>query len=549
MRFKQFYKFQSKRTVVVGLNLGHDGGSAIAIDGVIQCAISEERLNRRRYSPGYLNSLFYCLNALNLAIKDISSVVVSSYGAQLPNNYQNSLKALGVPSEKFITVDHHLSHAFGAYFLSPFDDALIIVMDGQGNGDDTESYYIGDGQRIEKIGGNSIKRDPAKGIGRTYEAFTNFLGWIDQESGKTMGLSGYGDSSSIYIPLFELKGTEVASALDHKYEKGVIEFAKRYSLDFGHPYSNGLTPQSCIVAAYVQRETERIIVELVAGLVKKTGKRKVCLAGGVALNCNANARLIKNNIVDDLFILPPSSDKGQCVGNALYGSYKLLGYLPRNPLYTDHLGRDYSEKEILVDLHRETRRYEKYLPTKDFTIEKSSSITKTVAKLLAEGSIVGWFQGKSELSPRALGHRSILCDPRKAEMKDLLNKIKGREKFRPFAPSCLSERVSDFFEFNKPSPYMLFAVPAKTKAIKKIPAVTHVDSTSRIQTVVKETDDRFYSLIKEFCILTGIPMLLNTSFNDKSPIVETPADALSIFLATELDYLAIGDYLVYKKSS
>lgn len=546
MILQQPSKYLRKRTVVVGLNMGHDGGAAIAIDGIIQCAVSEERLNCNRYSSGYLASFFYCLNALNLTVEDISLIVFSSYGKQLPQHYQNALRSLGIRREKFITVDHHLSHAFGAYFLSLFDDALVIVMDGQGNGNNTESYYIGSGQHIEKIGGNSSKRNPAKGIGRTYEAFTNFLGWTDQEAGKTMGLAAYGDSSSIHIPLFELKDVEVIGALDQKYERGVIEFVKRYSLDFGHPYSKGLTPQSHIVAAYVQSETEKIIVELISNLVKKTGKRRVCLAGGVALNCGVNAKLIKKSIVDDIFILPPSSDKGQCLGNALYGSHKLLGYLPRGLLYSDHLGRNYSEKEILADLYKETGYHKKHLPTKKFTVKKPLSITKTVAKLLTEGKIIGWFQGKSELGPRALGHRSILCDPRKAKMKNLLNKIKHREKFRPFAPSCLLEKVSDFFEFDRPSPYMLFAVPVKAKARQKIPAVVHVDNTSRIQTVTQETDSCFYALIKEFYILTDIPMLINTSFNDRSSIIETPADALSVFLATELDYLVIGDFLISK---
>lgn len=241
----------SKKTVVVGLNIGHDGGAAVVIDGVIRCAISEERLNRKKYSPGYLNAFFYCLNTLNLKVKDIDLVVFSSYGKRLPPHYQGELKFLGIPSKKFITVDHHLSHAFGAYFLSPFNDALILIIDGQGNENDTESYYIGEGQRIEKIGGNSLTRISAKGIGRTYEAFTNFLGWIDQEAGKTMALAAYGNPSTISIPLFKLKGLEVISDLNYKYEKGVMEFAKRDNLDFGHPYTRGKHPKSANVAAYI----------------------------------------------------------------------------------------------------------------------------------------------------------------------------------------------------------------------------------------------------------------------------------------------------------
>lgn len=180
-----------QKNIIVGINIGHDGGTAIIIDGKIKCAVSEERLNKQKYSSGYLNSFFYCLHALNIKIDEISLIVFSSYGDKLPYGYQGLLKYLNISSEKFISVDHHLSHAFGVYFLSPFNDALVVIMDGQGNDNNTESYYIAEGQKLEKIGGNSLNRNPAKGIGRTYEAFTNFLGWTDQEAGKTMGLILY----------------------------------------------------------------------------------------------------------------------------------------------------------------------------------------------------------------------------------------------------------------------------------------------------------------------------------------------------------------------
>ena len=542
-------KKHQKKVVVVGVNEGHDGGAAVVIDGIVRCAISEERLNRKKYSPGYLNSFFYCLNALNLKIEDISLIVFSNYHRPLSNHYQGALKSLGISNQKFITVDHHLSHAFGAYFLSPFEDALILVVDGQGNYNDAESYYIGERQKVEKIGGNSQDRIPAKGIGRTYEAFTNFLGWIDQEAGKTMALAAYGDPKFFKIPLFTLKGIEVVGALNYKYEKGAIDFAKRYSLDFGPPYARGTTQKSAHIAAYIQSETERIIIELVRELVKRTGKRKLCMAGGVALNCVANAKLLQSGIVDDIFVLPAASDKGQCIGNALYGFYRLTGYLPRQPLHNDYFGREYSEDEIISVLQRERGYIEKHIPTHcGFQFKKQSPISRVVAELLAEGKIVAWFQGGSELGPRALGHRSILCDPRKIESRERLNQtIKHRESFRPFAPSCLFEKASKYFKCDRPFPYMLFALPVKSDKINEIPAVIHKNSTARIQTVTKEENDIFYDLIKEFYKLTGIPMLLNTSFNSQEPIVETPENALSTFLKTDLDYLAIGDYLVWKK--
>ena len=538
-----------RKIVVVGVNEGHDGGAAIVIDGIVRCAVSEERLNRKKYSSGYLNSFFYCLNALNLKIDDISLIVFSNYRKPLPEHYQGLLKSLKIPPRKFITVDHHLSHAFGAYFLSPFDDALILVIDGQGNGNDTESYYIGEKQEIKKIGGNSSKRNPAKGIGRTYEAFTNFLGWADQEDGKTMALAGYGNPLAFTIPLFELKGVEAIGSLSYKYGKGVIKFAERYSLDFGFPYAREAHKKSADVAAYVQKELEKILVNLVSKLVKTTGKKKICMAGGVALNCSANTKLLQAGIVEDIFVLPATSDKGQAVGNALYGFYKLKGHIPRNQLRNDYFGKQYSEKEIKSILRREKGYIEKNIPLlSDFQFAKQDSIVKTVANLLTKGKIVGWFQGGSELGPRALGHRSILCDPRKKYLKDILNqKIKYREGFRPFAPSCLLEKVSEYFECNRAFPYMLFALPAKSDKKEQIPAVVHIDGFSRIQTVDKENNDIFYNLIKEFYNLTGIPMILNTSFNSQEPIVETPENALSTFLKTDMDYLAIGNFLVWKK--
>jgi len=537
------------KIVVIGVNEGHDGGVAVVIDGIVKCAISEERLNRKKYSAGYLNSFFYCLNALDLKIENISLIVFSNYHKPLPNYYQGALKPLGISNQKFITVDHHLSHAFGTYSLSPFEDALILVVDGQGNYNDTESYYVGEGQKIEKIGGNSQDRIPAKGIGRTYEAFTNFLGWIDQEAGKTMALAAYGDPKAFKIPLFTLKGIEVIGGLNYKYEKGVIDFAKRYLLDLGSPYTCGTTQKSAEVAAYIQSETERIITELVRELVKRTGKRKLCMTGGVALNCVANARLLKTGIVDDIFVPPAASDRGQCIGNALYGFYKLTGYFPRQPLHNDYFGREYSEDEITSILRREKGHVEKYIPTHcGFQFKRQNSVSKVVAELLAEGKIVAWFQGGSELGPRALGHRSILCDPRKIKLRDRLNQtIKYRENFRPFAPSCFLEKASEYFECDRPFPYMLFALPTKSDKIDKIPAVIHKDGTARIQTVTREENDIFYDLIKEFYKLTGMPMVLNTSFNSREPIVETPENALSTFLKTGLDYLAIGNYLVWKK--
>lgn len=539
------------KKVVVGLNVGHDGGAAILVDGKIICAISEERLNRKRYSQGYLNSFFYCLSTSNLRIQDISLIVFSSYGESLPANYQGELKSLGLSTSKFATLDHHLSHAYGSFFLSPFDEALVVVMDGQGNNNDTESYYIAEGQKIVKVGGNSPKRDPARGIGRTYEAFTNFLGWIDQDAGKTMGLAAYGDSSNIKVDLFKLsKNLEVRGALEYKYEKGVIEFMKKYKVNFGLPYSKGQTKEATIAASYIQSMTETIIIELITKLVMRTGKKKLCLSGGVALNCSVNAKLVEKAIVEDIFILPASSDRGQPIGNALYGFQKLTGYIPKNSLKNDYFGRIYSEEQILAALQRKHSSFpKKVVPRQEIIYQKQKNIAKTTASLLKERKIVGWFQGGSELGPRALGHRSILCDSRYEQIKDILNnRVKHRESFRPFAPSCLQEKTNWYFDFAKKSPYMLYSVPVLSEKKAIISAVVHKNNTARLQTVSKTDNGIFYDVINEFYKQTGVPVILSTSFNNQEPIVETPGDAIATFLSTDIDFLAIGDYLVYKKS-
>jgi carbamoyltransferase len=537
------------KKVVVGISMGHDGGAAIIVDGKIVCAISEERLNRQRYSHGFIQSFFYCLQTANVTTNDISLIVFSSYGETIPLGYQGELKALNIPKDKFIKVDHHLSHAYSAYFLSPFKDSLVIVIDGEGNNNDTESYYIGDGERLVKIGGNNPKRNPAKGIGRTYESFTNFLGWTDQEAGKTMGLAPFADTSSVDIPLFSIDNTCVNGSLENKYEKGAIDFIKQYKLPFGNPYSKGKTKAGILAASYIQRQTELVIVELVKRLVKKTGKRTLCYSGGVALNSSVNAKLIQEKIVDDIFIVPAASDRGQPIGNALYGYQKLVGQIPRNSLKNDYFGRKYSEAEILDALQIKHSAYvRKIVPTKKILYDKQKNIAKTTAKLIADGKIIGWFQGGSELGPRALGHRSIVCDPRNPLMKDILNRrVKHRETFRPFAPSCLAEHVSEYFDFPISSPYMLFVVPIKKNKLDTIPSVRHIDNTGRLQTVIKKDNDIYYSLIYEFYKATGISVVLNTSFNDNEPIVETPGNAIATFLSTEMDYLAIGDYLVWKE--
>ena len=500
---------------VVGFNTGHNSGCAIIHDGKI-VSISEERLDRKKNSDGYIKSLFYCLKALKINVSDVDLFVSSSYHKRLPDNFMGDLVSLGFKKEKFITVDHHLSHAYSSYFLSPFKKSLVVVIDGLGNENDTESYYVADNKKITKVGGNNSKRSIYQGIGRAYESFTNYCGWSAQEAGKTMGLAAYGKDAGKGINLFEIsENCEINSKLSGNYYHGAVNFAKNNNLNFGRPFS-GFNNKDA--AFYIQDQIEKIIIELINRLYSKYKIDNLCLAGGVFLNGIVNKKILDETPIKNIFIPPCCDDTGQPLGNALYGYINKFGNPKDIHLKHAYLGREYKD------------------------------ITKPVAKLLNEGNIVGWFQGSSEIGPRALGHRSILTKPNPAKMKDILNeKIKHREMFRPFAPIILDEYKSDYFEINTESPYMLLVAKSKQSQIKNISAVLHFDKTGRLQTV-KKTNGKIYNLLKEYKNISGLPVLLNTSFNDSGePIVESPRDAMVMFAKNKIDYLVLNDYLIWKK--
>ncbi|NTU66747.1 MAG: hypothetical protein HGB08_02360 [Candidatus Moranbacteria bacterium] len=547
-----------KRTIknVIGINTGHDGGCALCVDGKIVVAISEERLNRKKNSSGWINSLFYCLNCSKINIRDIDAIVFSGYKNKLPKKYDGGLQSIGFPKEKCFSVDHHLSHACSAFFTSKFNEATIFIYDGHGNGQDTESFYIGNENKITKIGGNPL-RDAQRGITKAYEIFTSYFGWTSSEAGKTMGLASYGISDKFckypiysqridgfYINNFGSEGY-LSDRLSHFCKSNKINIPKCFSENSVNDYKD--------MAAWVQSEFERAIFGDVEKAIGLTKSENLCLAGGGALNSVCNTKLLNNKKIKNMHIFPAANDSGQCVGNALYGYY-VLGKNKRNKRSKwvhDYRGKIYNDNEIGKKLKNRSgfkddviSRANKY-ELKEYELNQ---IPEIVAKLVSEGNIVGWFQGGSELGPRALGHRSIICDPRRRDMKDILNKkVKNREEFRPFAASVLLERMSDYFDINERSPFMLFVAKVKKDKIKKIPAVTHVDNTCRIQTLTKKENGIFYELVKKFYKLTKVPMILNTSFNVAGePLVETPDDAVRCFLGTEMDYLVIHNYVLKK---
>lgn len=338
--------------VVVGLNIGHDGGCAVLIGDRVRFAISEERLNRYKYSVGWASSLLYCLNAANASLMDVDLFVFSGCGPPLPPSYDGGLASIGAAKAKFITVDHHLSHAFGAFVFSPFEEALVVVMDGWGNNVDTESYYLASRDGIERIGGNSPRRSKCKGIGATYEAFSNFLGFSDFQAGKTMALASYGDPNFYKEPLLDVNGSQVESRLKEGHQPGVLQFARETGMNFGPPFPPSTDELSWHIAAYVQRGVEEAIIGLLKNLVEETGASNICLSGGAALNCRVNTLIREELNPQGFFVLPFASDSGQAIGNALWGYYCLAGEMPKVSLRHCFFGREYSQDEVKAALNR-----------------------------------------------------------------------------------------------------------------------------------------------------------------------------------------------------
>jgi carbamoyltransferase len=534
----------------LGMNTQHDGGCCLVVDGEIVCAISEEKLTRKKGAAGWWYSMRYCLETARVSLSEIDLAVFSSYTDNLPNGYDGGLTAFGLRPGRTAVVDHHLSHAASSFFLSPFDDALIVVLDGTGNCADTESYYIAEGTEITRIGGN-LNRVVTRGVGKTYEAFTSFLGWGMLESGTTMALAAYGSPDRFSgIELYEVKRDQINSYLREKYLQGVLDFARRNDVDFGRPFERGATQTSCDVAYFVQNRTEQALIQLISNLLQQHGQRRLCLSGGVALNCVANEKLRKCAGVEDLFVMPAASDKGQPIGNAVYGYTVLLRGGRVQPLFRDSFGRSYTQEEIHPVLSKRQEIGNNFIvEAPPIGFERVASVESEVARLLADGKTVGWMQGGSEMGPRALGHRSILADPRRFDIQKHLNeKIKHREWFRPYAPAVLQASAELYFDIDVASPFMLLATKVWEERAVEVPGVVHIDGTSRPQTVSSTAEPRLHRVISAFEALTGIPLVLNTSFNlSGEPMVETPRDALSAFLRTGLDFLVIEDYLIWKE--
>lgn len=579
----------------------HDSAAALIVDGKVIAAAQEERFSRKRHDAGFPKlAIEFCLARGGISASDIDYVafydkpflkferLLETYLAYAPAGFESFRTALPVwIKEKLFqkdllarelkaidpTVDwlkrlmfseHHLSHAASAFFPSPFEHAAILTMDGVGEWT-TTSLAIGAGNKLQIAKEIQFPHS----LGLLYSAFTYYTGFkVNSGEYKVMGLAPYGHpryAGAIKEHLIDIKedGSFRLNLEYFNFCTGLTMTNARFDALFGAPPrkpESPLTQREMDLAASVQAVTEEVVGKLGSSIAKETGLRNLCLAGGVALNCVANGKLLRQGSFDRIWIQPAAGDAGGALGAALAIHHLHLNHartvVPTalDAMQGSYLGPDYSQDECEERLSRSGAK---------FTVLSEASLIDRCAQALAEGKAVGWHQGRMEFGPRALGARSILGDPRSPEMQRTLNlKVKYRESFRPFAPSVLAEDVGEWFDHRTESPYMLmvadvteqhrlpvgeetrnlFGIDLLNVPKSEIPAVTHVDYSARIQTVHRDTNPRYHALISRFKELTGCPILVNTSFNVRGePIVATPEDAFHCFMGTEIDALAIGN--------
>jgi len=584
----------------------HDAAACIIIDGEIIAAAQEERFTRKKHDSNFpFNAINYCLNEAKIKANSIDNVVfydkpflkferlLETYLAFAPKGFKSfstslpiwlkdklfqkriiidALKDLsGIDNkweEKLLFSEHHLSHAASAYFPSPFNRAAILTIDGVGEWT-TTSLALGKEHEL------SIYKEIhfPHSLGLLYSAITYYLGYkVNSGEYKVMGLAPYGEpkfAKLIKDHLIDIKndGSFALNMNYFDYCTGLTMTNEKFNSLFGSPprkQESKLTQRDMDIAASIQVVLEEILLKLAKDIAKTTGEKNLCLAGGVALNCVANGKILREKIFDSLWIQPAAGDAGGAIGAAL-GAYHIMHNQPRkfingiDSMKGSYLGPEFNQKDVIQSLSSLGAVFETL--TEDKIIEKT-------AQALTNGNAIGWMNGRMEFGPRALGGRSIIADPRSQSMQKLLNlKVKFRESFRPFAPSVLREYVSQWFEMDYDSPYMLlvadvikdkrremtlneqvlFGIDKLNVSRSEIPAVTHVDYSARIQTVHKETNPRYYALINRFKELSGCPVIVNTSFNVRGePIVCSPEDAFRCFMGTELDVLVIGNIFLKK---
>lgn len=524
-------------------HLNHDSGAALVHDGQLIAVCEEERLNRIKSARGYLpvNAVNACLQAAKIKMADVDMVLTTGETKKdelLPHLKLFFQHYFGIiPKIEFI--NHQSAHNASAFFYSGYEKSMCLSYDGEGDGLSGQ-LALGDKNGLKVIDALSIDQS----LGNFYSAITGFLGFRRaQDEYKVMGLAPYGkegiDLSSIahatndgysIDPSFWNHDFRLRSIDEPLYNQKLVQL-------LGQPLRRGepMTQHHIDIAYATQKTLEECIVSLIKQFHKKTGLDSLCISGGVGLNCSANRVIRELPFLRKLFIQPAASDRGLPLGCALQGAFN-NGIRVKVPEHV-FLGPITNEEKI-----------HKALKLTGLDYAKLPNPTAKAAELLAQGKIIGWFQGRSEFGPRALGNRSILADPRFYKMKDEINsRIKFREEFRPFAPAVLEDRASELFEMNEPSPYMTLTYMVRPQWAEKLQAITHVDRTARVQTVNKNNHPLFYNLISAFEKLTGVPAVLNTSFNARGePIVESPMDALATFWSVGMDAVFLGPYMVVK---
>lgn len=507
--------------------------------------------------PNFIKLLDYLLDDQNLTLDDIDYV---TYGYRYNDSLERFFKEKN-PKIKFVVPEHHFGHACQAFLPSPYEESAIMVVDGQGvplerTGGDQLSGCLayGKGNDIEVLADLPVRHS----LGGMYGAFTTKIGFKTNQEGKTMGLAPYG-SSRFYDELkkdlkfnvteFSIKDFKMLVKRGFKQREVLYQLPDYTSFLKKIPTrleTEDITDVHRDLAYAVQKLTEDVMIFLADWLYKNTDSKNLCIAGGVGLNCVANYQVLIKSKFENIFIHPNAGDNGLAVGQALY-AYNILENNPRNYIATtDSLGKEYSSADVDAAINL-------YSEDDDLEIVKYDDLEKMYdlfASHVESGHITSWFQGRSEFGPRALGNRSIIADPRREDMKDILNsRVKFRESFRPFTPSVLAECVSDFFELDVESPFMLLAAYVKEGMAEKVPSITHEDNTARIQTVTRDVNQPYYDMITAFYKRTGVPLILETSFNvADEPIVETPADAIRTFKSTDIDVLCLVNYIIKKKS-
>ena len=571
---------------ILGINAYHgDSSACILKDGIVIAASEEERFRRIKHWAGFPSeAIKFCLGEANIDITQVDYITISRdpsanihkkilHAAKnlvsvkaLKDRLSNTKKVGGVKAElskvfnipedkikgEVKNIEHHRSHLASAFFASPFDEAAILSIDGFGDFTST-MIATGKGNKIEVL--DTVIYPHSAGI--FYTSLTQYLGFPHYgDEYKVMGLAPYGEPKYVdelkKIILFKDNGLFELNTNYFKHAKEGVAmswengdphidsiFSEELENLLGPARKSGeeLTQKHKDIATSVQRVTEELIFHILNHLQKRTGLKNICIAGGVAQNSVANGKILEKTTFEHIYIPSAGHDAGTALGSALWLYNHILENDRLPAIYNAYTGAKSSNEEVEACLKAENIEYTKY---------NDEELLEVVSDALVDGKVIGWFQGRAEFGPRALGHRSIIVDPRRTDAKELLNsKIKRRESFRPFAPSILEEYVSEYFEKTDKVPFMEKVYPIKKEKHAEIPAVTHVDGTGRLQTV--EKGDRYYDLIEKFRQKTGTPILLNTSFNENEPIVNTPKEALDCYLRTEMDMLVMENCVVKRK--